>query len=181
MNILLIEDKRIENFQTYLLQKYLIEKWDENNTKYVKMLLSFSPWLISELATKYRNVFSFLFNNILKELFLIFIKLTTVKEERLRATDLQPIYRTNIYFENLDKKTKTKFEQILNLIKIFNHIEKYQPLIEYHLKDFINTLYQFENTEKSQTNQFISNFNNNSLKKMKKSLLLSKFETVLLS
>jgi hypothetical protein len=156
MNILLIEDNKVENFQLFILQKCLSEEWNKDEIKFFRTILSLSPWLIGELSKKYEIFFTFIFSNLLKELFLIFIKLTTNKEDRLKSIELKPIYDTNIFFENIDKKSKIKLEQIICLIKILRKIKKYQSLIDFHLEDFINTLYQYENTQSSSKN------NNNS-------------------
>ncbi|ORX75797.1 hypothetical protein BCR32DRAFT_249267 [Anaeromyces robustus] len=143
MNLLLIEDSRIENFQINLLQKFLIEKWNKN-----------------------------------EKLFLIFIKLSSIKHERLRTSELQPLNNTNIYLENLDKKSKLKLEQILNLINIFNNIKEYHYIVDLHLKDFINTLHEFEESQKF-TNESPSNHHDNIPNN--KSFLISKFEKILFS
>jgi len=165
----------------YLYQKYIIEQWHKNESKNIKIFLSLSPWLISELIKKYRMVFTLLFSSLLKELFIIFTKLTNRKEIKLRATDQSPIYNTNIYIENLDKKNKVKFEQILRLMNHFHQIKNYQYIINFHLKDFINTLYQYENIQQNNrlTSNFISNPNIIPIINTKKMQLISKFKSIL--
>ncbi|OUM69034.1 hypothetical protein PIROE2DRAFT_3094 [Piromyces sp. E2] len=180
INILLINDERIENFQLYLNQKYIIEQWNKNETKNTKIFLSLSPWLISELAKKYKIIFTLLFSSLLKELFLIFTKLTTFTEIRLRTTDHSPIFNTNIYIENLDKKNKKKFEQILSLINHFHYIKEYQSIINFHLKDFINTLYQYENIQQSNQSLIVSNPNSIPIINTKNLQLISKFKSILI-
>jgi len=183
MNIFLIEDNKVENFQLFILQKCLSEEWNKDEIKFFRTILSLSPWLIGELSKKYEIFFTFIFSNLLKELFLIFIKLTTNKEDRLKSIELKPIYDTNIFFENIDKKSKIKLEQIICLIKILRKIKKYQSLIDFHLEDFINTLYQYENTQSSSKNNNNSTtiITNASERSNNKIILISKFKAVLIS
>ncbi|ORX54839.1 hypothetical protein BCR36DRAFT_322273, partial [Piromyces finnis] len=179
INIVIINDERIENFQMYLNQRYIIEPWKRNESKYTNILLSLSPWLITELIKKYKTLFTLLFSNLLKELFIIFIKLTNFKEGRLRTVDLLPIHNTNIYIENLDRKNKLKLEQILCLIYQFQQIKEYQSIVDFHLKDFIDTLYQYENIPQSnQSNNSTYNLSNIPKVDIKKIQLISKLKSI---